>query len=190
MTILRIISAILISNFLMLDEKPSTNSQPATSMQATERNGKLSTGIRAIDFTNFTYPGDTIFGKKKYRLQNGEFAGDAYREPMGLLRISYGDLTRDGTEEAIISLVVIVKGGTARPHIHYIYTLDKRKLKLLWMFDTGDRADGGLRRIYPEKGLMVVERYSSAKSRGTCCPVTFNRSRYIWNGHSFHSVGK
>ena len=81
---------------------------------------------------------------------------------MGLFHVSYGDLTRDGIEEAIVSLVVIVQGGTARPHIHYIYTIDKTKPKLLRMFDTGDRADGGLRQIYAEKGGLVVERYNSA----------------------------
>jgi hypothetical protein len=188
MTTLHIISAILVSNFLMPDGSHSANSLSAPSRQGKEVNSRLSSRIRAIDFANFTYPGDPIFGKRKYRLQNREFAGDAHREPVGLFHISYGDLTRDGIEEAIVSLVVIVQGGTARPHIHYIYTIDKTKPKLLWMFNTGDRADGGLRQIYAEKGLLVVERYNSAKS--TCCPVTFTRFRYRWNGHRFRSVGK
>lgn len=145
--------------------------------------------IHSIDFANFTFPGDPIFGDKKFRLSNGEFVGDEDREPISLLHVGYGDVTGDGTEEAIVSLLINVKGGTARPHISYVYSLVRGKPRLLWSFNTGDRADGGLRRVYMEDGKLVVERYSLEGSKGDCCPIAFERTCYRWSGKRFRRSG-
>ncbi len=104
---------------------------------------------------------------------------------MSLRSIAYGDVTGDGVEEAMVVLSVGVTGGTARPHAVYIFTLEQKRPKVLWAFPTGDRADGGLRQVYAADGDLVVERYNSVGSKGDCCPTTFTRVRYQWQGNHF-----
>src|SRR5215213_9736513 len=74
--------------------------------------------------------------------------------------------------------------------------------RLLWRFEDGDRADGGLRRIYAENGGLVVELYGKRADGtgkivgsdlfvedgmmgGDCCPSHFTRAHYKWNGKRF-----
>jgi hypothetical protein len=73
---------------------------------------------------------------------------------------------------------------------------------LLWRFEDGDRADGGLRRIYAENGGLVVELYGKGKTvggdlfaddgmtGGDCCPTHFTRARYRWDGERFMLNGE
>jgi hypothetical protein len=96
----------------------------------------------------------------------------------------------------------IVTGGSALPNIVYIYTLKRNKPRLLWAFDTGDRADGGLRRVKADNGYLLVELYSNGKildkdldaedktNRGACCPTRFTRARYKWAGNGFRLASK
>jgi hypothetical protein len=84
---------------------------PLTVVAGKATSASEKTTIRSIDFANFIYPGDPIFGRKRFELRNGQFAGDDTREPIGLLHVGYGDVTGDGEEEAFVSLVVNVQGG-------------------------------------------------------------------------------
>jgi hypothetical protein len=105
--------------------------------------------------------------------------------------IEYGDVTGDGREEAMVVLYAEV-GGTSNSNDVFIYTLKNAKPVLLWKFATGDRADGGLRRIYAENGQLVVELAGKNKiiggdlyapygtGTGTCCPTVFTRTKYRW----------
>lgn len=173
------------SNHKVIAEQPSSTNQ----------------GIRSVDFANFTYPWVSDLGdpKQSFTLQNGEYAGGRDEEPMSMRRVVYGDVTSDGTEEAMIILSVVVTGGTARPHVVYIYTLHEHP-KLLWAFSTGDRADGGLRQVYAENGKLVVELYGKSRiigresnniedQFGVCCPKFFTRARYEWQGTRFQQNG-
>jgi hypothetical protein len=119
--------------------------------------------IRSVDFANFTYrlpdgPNTedyvTLRGGKRPQARNKK--GEIIEDEMSLGEITYGDVTGDGVEEAIIYLD-IVTGGSAAPGVIYIYTLRSGKPKLLWSFYTGDRADGGLHQVYADKGRLVVE---------------------------------
>jgi len=118
-----------------------------------------------------------------------------------LFSVTYGDLTNDNTEEAIVILDVTVKGGSASPNIVYLYSLvDGAPPKLLWAFSTGDRRDGGLRRVYSETGKLVVELYGKGKIIGTDLysddgtqaetpfPYYYTRVRYAWNGSKFQRI--
>ena len=80
-------------------------------------------------------------------------AVDCWSVELGL--ITYGDVTGDGEEEAIIELYA-ESGGTEASEDVFIYTMQGAKPALLWKFETGDRAEGGPRRIAAENGELVV----------------------------------
>ena len=115
--------------------------------------------------------------------------------------VEYGDVTGDGSEEAIIVLYAEL-GGTESAEDVFIYTLRNRMPVLLWKFATGDRAEGGLRRIYADNGELVVELAGKDKiigrdlyaddgtSSGLCCPTLFTRTRYQWSNGRFRQRGE
>lgn len=118
-------------------------------------------------------------------------------------KIEYGDANNDGAEDAIVSIVAET-GGNCSCDMVYIYSLDDNKPKLLWAFGTGDRAEGGLKKIYAENGELVVQlfgdnkfendkwKYSIAEGKfnGYCCPTTYTKIRFKWNGEKFIAQGK
>jgi hypothetical protein len=88
--------------------------------------------------------------------------------------------------------------GSAIPEIVYIFTLATGRPKLLWSFETGDRADGGFRNVYADRGELVIELYGKDRiigsnlyrgEEGLCCPSSFTRARYEWRGNRFHLKG-
>ena len=161
--------------------------------------------IRQVDFKNFTYP-KLPTGKcsmAEVHLVNGKYnapEGVAGTRPavdcwsVVLEPITYGDLTGDGDEEAIVELYAEA-GGTEASEDVYIYTLKGGNAELLWKFATGDRADGGLRRIAAENGELVVDLFGvdtaigkklyGTEDVGACCPKHFTRTRYRWVGTQF-----
>lgn len=158
-------------------------------------------GIRRIDFANFTYPGRPVYADlKSFTLTNGEFNGGDNNDPLGLAYLDYGDATGDGSEEALLILNMSVR-GSAIPYFVYIYTLENEKPKLIWAFAAGDRADGGLRRVHAAGGELVVELYGKGKTidkdlyaddgmeGGDCCPSHFTRATYEWRQDRFYQKG-
>jgi hypothetical protein len=156
--------------------------------------------LRDVDFGNFTYiwPEDLIEKTKipkTFSLRNGELLAtrdqNGFVDEMGahLLSVSYGDVTSDKTEEAIIVLS-FQTGGSSSPNCIYIYSWQNEQPRLLWSHTTGDRADGGLRRVYAENGKLVLETYSPIDKKADCCPLYFNRVRYIWRNDRFNYESK
>jgi hypothetical protein len=165
--------------------------------------------IRQVDFKNFTYP-KLPTGKcsmAEVRLVNGKYnapEGIAGTRPavdcwsVALGPITYGDVTGDGEEEAIVELYAEA-GGTEASEDVYIYTLKGGNPELLWKFATGDRADGGLRRIAAENGELVVDLFGvgtaigkklyGTEDVGACCPKHFTRTKYKWDGSQFQQDG-
>lgn len=156
--------------------------------------------IRAVDFRNFTYPWYPSpyrppYGSREVRLRSGELLVDEVGNDndlwFGLANISYADLTRDGEEEAIITVV-----GNTNPNgsrgCTFIYTMGRAAPRLLWSFESGDRAYGGLRRIGAEDGDLVVEHYDPGPEEeflgAMCCPTRFIRSRHRWDGRRFREI--
>lgn len=87
--------------------------------------------------------------------------------------------------------------GSAIPYYVYVYGIHRDKPKLLWSFETGDRAQGGLRRVFAENGQLVLELYGKdthlegdlyAGSQAACCATYYTRSRYEWKGNRFRRV--
>lgn len=168
--------------------------------------------IRTVDFRNFSYPKtkglDLPHSRRRFfKLKNGLLPETRDREGyivgmgVGLSRVSYGDVTGDGLEEAIIVLSLLT-GGSSMPNCVYVYAWDHGRPKLLWAFDTGDRAHGGLRRVRAQSGRLLVELYGDGKIigkdfdtidetfRGACCPMQFTRAWYRWAGNGFRLASK
>src|SRR5260370_5035249 len=166
-------------------------------------------GIRQIDFKNFTYP--SLPTKKCSMKQITLVAGSSHApEPVRrkissvdcwsvvIGPVTYGDVTGDGDEEAIVDLYAEV-GGTEGSQDIYVYTLQEREPVLLWKFATGDRADGGPRRIYAENGELVVELFGvgtapgkklyGTEEVGMATPSHYTRTKYKWNGKRFTQDG-
>lgn len=155
--------------------------------------------IRETDFRNFrhVHPGTAIRladGAQPEVRRNGIVRESGYY----LDSIAYADVTGDGGEEAVV-IIAELTGGSATPHWIFVYGGGDRSPRLLWSFQTGDRATGGLKEVYAADGRLVVELYgkdrvpsdpeslegSDGTAQGLCCPTLFTRSRYGWNGRAF-----
>jgi hypothetical protein len=185
---------------LILALTPVTQSSPVRS-------------IRDIDFKNFTYPRLPTHkcSMPKVRLRDGKYGSVADFSPrviprggcwaVGMGPVQYADLTGDGQEDAIVVLYAEV-GGTESTNDVFIYSLKHGRPVLLWKFWTGDRADGGLVRLYAENGKLVVELAGKNKfigsdyfaddgtSNGDCCPTLITRSKYQWVRGAFRRRGR
>ncbi|MFL6210031.1 MAG: hypothetical protein ACJ74W_14330 [Pyrinomonadaceae bacterium] len=168
--------------------------------------------IRDIDFLNFSYP-ELPTGNcsmSRVRVRNGKYGSVENLSPskipsgscwaVSVDRIEYGDVTGDGREEAMVVLYAEL-GGTSSSNDVFIYTLKGSKPVLLWKFATGDRAEGGLRKIYAENGKLVIELAGKNKFiggdlyaeevtlTGACCPTVFTRTKYRWIQDRFRRSG-
>lgn len=162
--------------------------------------------IRAIDFRDFTYRWYPrwkymLSRRKEFTLREGRTeveVPNGSNEPQAfeLVNISYGDITGDGAEEAVVTIKMRLLGN-AKPYALFVYTLADGAPKLLWVHETGDRADEGLRSIYVSSdGRLVIEQYNADKlisdgeetKVGLCCPKTFTRSYYVWRDSHFQQL--
>jgi len=83
--------------------------------------------------------------------------------------------------------------GTAITYYVYVYTMKANYPNLIWAVGTGDRSQGGLRKVYAENGELVIELYgNNSRVNGNvfgddfsaCCPSSFTKPRYRWaRGH-------
>jgi len=186
---------------------PVANKSPisdTSSTAASTPEPKVNSEIRKFDFKNFTFPWTKEQGAPDlFTLKGGEKESVGDESGASLGNIEYGDVTNDHQEEAMISIYPIT-GGNCSCHMVYIYTLRNKMPKLLWSFDTWDRAEGGFKRAYSEKGELVVELFgddrfengewqfdiAEGKFNGLCCPTTFTRIQFHWDGKKFVPTGK
>ncbi len=191
-----------------------------------DRNKTTTSPIGKFDFKNYTYElprgwqnpdGSTeitltnghlepVEGKtNKDDMSDEEKAAARLQRRIGMTYVTtkYLDLTGDGEDEAIV-LLKIETGGSALPQIGYIFTWKNNAPELIFPFRTGDRADGGLKDMRSENGMLVVELYGqdrfllggfeTGKITGDeeqlCCPTYFTRTNYKWNGSTFLMQGK
>lgn len=163
-------------------------------------------------FANFTFPARTVFegstdddGRKFFTLKNGifypKFDENGYIIRLGtyLKSVDFADVTGDGRKEAIVIVGNLCDCSGVWFGV-YIYKMAGRKpSRLLWSFRTGDRAVGGLRRVYARKGNLIVELYGlgSAPNKppqdyhgAQCCTNDYTQRKYRWNGKRFVQRGK
>jgi hypothetical protein len=162
-------------------------------VQAQTKPTKVET-IRAVDFANFTYSGRPTGERRKLTLRNGELR-PTRQDSSGLLiglwfkltSVTYADVTGDGREEAIIVHAWLIYGSAA-PNVVYVYGLSQGIPRFLWGMTTGDRADEGLKDIYGENGLLMMETFIPEGSQGDCCPVAYVKTEYRYRGGTFRRV--
>jgi len=168
--------------------------------------------IGQVDFKNFTYPlSGNLLGhdglewldipahpghnRKSIHLVNGSqltrnsrviVDGKSYGGYEGFTfeSASYGDLTGDGNEEAIIVLRYH-SGGTQTTNYVYVYGLGEHGPKLLSYCHTGDGSDSGLYGVYARNGLLVFELLDPAQASGDCCSSGVLISSYKWQNGAF-----
>ena len=189
-----------------------------------DRNKVSAHGLGTFDFKNYSYDmprGWENPDGSQIKLVNGRVAPisvdvnekmsdeeKAERKSQRRIGLSYVttkylDVNTDGEDEAVV-ILKIETGGAAIPQVVYVFAWKDGKPELIWQFRTGDRADGGLKDIRAENGMMTVELYGqdrfllgqteTGKITGDveqlCCPTHFSRSHYKWNGNSFLLQGK
>ena len=168
----------------------------------------VSTGF----FANFTYPARPLFrgatgddGRRSFTLKNGIFEpgfnNRGYIERLGayLKSVEFADVTGDRHKEAIVAVGNLCDCSGVWFAV-YVYKLSSKKpVRLLWAFHTGDRAVGGLRNVYGQKGRLIVELYGSGSGPNLppktyygaqCCTQDYTQRRYKWNGGRFIQEGK
>ncbi len=171
---------------------------------------KQGAGIRAVDFANYSYSAAAIYtNRKTFTLEDGTYEGQLIpgckgsasdcHEPVSLVARTYGDVTGDGVEEAMVVLTKSIR-GSAIPYYIYVFGIEKERPKLLWTVATGDRAEGGLRKVYSENDELVIELYGNGArvngdvfagdGNGACCPLSITRTRYRWVQNHFAQHGK
>jgi hypothetical protein len=154
------------------------------------------TGIRKVDFQNFTYRPSCVYeGPKTITVKKGEFSRekemDGYTDHFyfNILAVEYGDLNGDKQDEAVV-LSVCNTGGTGNFSEGFVYTMKAGEPSLLARVPGGDRADGGLRSLRVESGLLVVVANDPARAAGACCPEGTITSKLRLTGSKWTEVGK
>ena len=148
--------------------------------------------IRHVDFRNFSYR----VGEEQQQVihtKNGEYSVEEPEEDRMYFqvfgRIAYGDLTGDGSEEAVV-VTNTNTGGTGQFTDGWVFTMRAGKPVLLEQVGAGDRADGGIHTVDIRGGQLIVERYGHGDASGACCPEWVDVDTLKWNGKSFAQVGK
>ena len=205
---------------------PPTPSAPNLQAELLDDRDKTTTSpIGSFDFKNYTYelphgwqnPDGTtditltngkiapVEGKVSEDMSDEQRAEEKSRRRIGLSYVTtkYFDVTGDGEDEAIV-ILKIETAGSAIPQLAYVFTWRGGKPEVIWPFRTGDRADGGLKDLRAENGLLVIELYGQDRfimgqmetghitddREQLCCPTFFTRSFYKWNGKNFLMQGK
>jgi hypothetical protein len=110
------------------------------------------------------------------------------RYSFDIFEISYGDLTGDGKDEAII-LSVCNTGGTGNFSEGFVYTMKAGKPALIANIPGGDRAAGGLRSAKAENGLLVIDANEETEDSGACCPQSAIITKYKISNGKLIAVG-
>lgn len=154
------------------------------------------TDIRKVDFKNFTYKAYCAGeAPENVTVKNGEFLRetpmDGYvdRFYFNIYGVSYGDLTGDGRDEAVV-LTVCNTGGTGNFSEGFIYTFEAGKPRLLNRIAGGDRAYGGLRSASIANGILTIESNDPGESGASCCPELIITNQYRLSGGKLIAAAK
>jgi hypothetical protein len=161
----------------------------------------IDSSIRKVDFKNFSYPQTGEY--EGFKIKDGTKNPKKDEDGAKLQNIEYGDVTNDGIEDATIDISPLMDGN-CQCEMVFVYTIKNNKHKLLWNFDTWDRAEGGFKKAYAENGNLVVETFGDnifendkwnfnfpkEGAGGLCCPTKFTKIVFKWNGAKFVPFGE
>ena len=165
------------------------------------KNETTESALGRFDFKNFTYPlprGWQDIDVQEITLENGKRPMSAEKIGMEYVTAKFFDVTGDGRDEAFVILKVLT-GSITIPQIVYIFEERDEHPELLWYFRTGDRAEGGLKRIYPEEGSLAIELFGRDRyifdqmetskivgdEQQPCCPSHYTKTLYKREGERF-----
>jgi hypothetical protein len=136
--------------------------------------------IGEFDFANYSYPFD---GRQIQLSDDGETDST-------ILNIDYGDVNKDGIDEAAV-LVTFNFGGSSSYTRCFVYTLEKGRPKLLGIIKGDESTHSGLAdaKIDSERGRITIERYPHDEDAPHCCPAIIETVEMSWNGKGFVQVG-
>ena len=178
---------------------------PSPSAPSLKVSPALDHSIRRADFRNFTYEWlpaghDAPAGVTAITLKDGEaeygylpgetpdFAAISFQD------LSYGDVTGDGVEDAVV--VLLIDGpGNPRPYGVFVYTEAAGSTRLLWAHTSGGGSHGGLRDAYAKGEHLIVEEYNpniidaDGKKFYLGSAKTYTRVSRRWDGQTFQRVG-
>lgn len=158
------------------------------------KNTTTESALGKHDFLNMTYPlprGWQDADSREVTLENGQRRVTQDKIGMSFVTKKFGDVTGDGKDEAFVILRVET-GGSAMPLIVYVFEERNAEPAIIWYFRTGDRANGGLKRVYAEAGDLIVELFGEDRyihnqmetlpiigdEPQLCCPTSFTKNRY------------
>ena len=174
------------------------------------------TGIRDVDFDNFTYQSSCgemepqsltvtkgiLFEEKittpPVQENNAENTKENVMVPPAKIverkyfkpyEKIYGDLNGDAINEAII-LTTCSKGGVESYTEGFIYGMKDGNAELLTKIEGGDRALGGLRSVKIENGVIVVERSRPGFTNNACCAEFAETMRYNFTNGGLTALGE
>jgi hypothetical protein len=151
-----------------------------------------SQSIRNIDFKNRTYNllcGD-VDRHTSVHIRDGEFHGKklGIDTSINLYEVVYGDLTRDGKEEAVI----LYGCGSGASYAYFralLFTMKHRGASLVAEIAGGNKGDGGFESVTIRRNMLIVNRYQVAQAGSACCPILIESSKYrLRNGRLSHVV--
>lgn len=147
--------------------------------------------IRQVDFKSFTIRPEWYEENEPRQLRDGRHVG-ANGARSGLMRITYGDLTGDGSEEA----VVLMRGQNTRISRTldevFIYTLKNGEAVALDHFEGGRRGDyilsvESLKSNFKVEGRFLVLDQAILRA-GEHFPTQFYTIKYRWNGIQMQEI--
>jgi len=157
--------------------------------------------IQKIDFKNFTYHTSSVCREhgipENVQVKDGKFkkGEEAYFE---VGQIFYSDLTKDGKEEAVVTVTCAPIGANYSSEAIFVYALQNGVPALIGTLDDKD-GDRDYSRYYPQGGLwfsagvsvkkdtIIVERCAEGSH---AMPKYVATMVYRWNGNKFVLVGK
>jgi len=138
------------------------SSEPASSGDSFAKYRIKTEDFYGVDFWNYSYGPYTLSDGKRITLtlENGGRELPNSPDAFGLKDVYYKDVTGDGRAEAIVWMLHVhcAGGCDGGSNLFYIYTVQNRKLKPIWQYETGSYAHGcGLKSLRISGREIVLE---------------------------------
>jgi hypothetical protein len=138
------------------------------------RQVKLETGIRNINFNNFTFPVEGI----DYHFADGKWSDPSIPDAGAKINaIAYGQLMANGSEQAVV--VLSGNWGEGKLSAGYIMVFDYFKNNA-WGVATIPGIEAEIK-----DGTLIVGNIELGEEDPMCCPSLKTKSAYRWDGNSF-----